>query len=457
MMYVKAMKLAASTLAVGAAAVTGVTFDSATASQSAQAEMMKVASNAAAVARKSIASKKGEVAVRYAEKAVAAMPQDASYRLLLGEAYLADGRFASAETAFGDVLKLDPGNGRAALKMSLAMAAQGKSTDALAVLDQHREQMNAGDYGLALVLAGQPGAAIQVLNTAARSIDATPKIRQNLAFAHAMAGNWAIARTIAGQDLAGDTLHQRIGEWAILARPQTVADQVAGILGVKPSEDAGQPMALALGTVVDAPTALATAEMPTTEAEVASASSSVSMPLAEAVSAEVQAENAPAADPVAAVEGVASAQKVVFGPRQEIVQPIPAKRGVQTSANASNQMIIPASNNVSAKPMGAGKFAVQLGAYSSPRRAEQGWNRLSNKISSLGSYDPQTARVRVNAASLYRLSVTGFTTREDAGRVCTQIRTAGAECFIRSVAGDAPLRWALRTPKMGTRVAVARR
>lgn len=466
MMNVNALKLVASTLAVGAAVTTGAiaSDQNSAAVSSAQAEMMKVASTSAAIARNALAAKKGELAVKHAEKAVAAMPQDASYRMLLGEAYLSAGRFVSAETAFNDVLSLDAENGRAALKLALAMSAMGKQTEALGVLDAHRETMNAGDYGLALVLAGNAGAAIQTLNAAARGPDANAKVRQNLAFAYAMAGNWTQARAIASQDLQGEQVNQRIAQWAMLSRPQTTADQVAGILGVTPVADAGQPVALALGVVAPQPTALASVEAPVTAEEVASAAPAVSVALEETAQA-APVQVAEVADRVAALEGVAAAKQIVFAPRHEIVQKLPDAYNRRTAAVAPaaqpRQMVVPAKKTTTsaaaAPAIEAGRFAVQLGAYASVKRAEQGWSRIARNMGVLKDYDPKTARVRVKTASLYRLSVTGFATREDASRVCTQIKSSGGECFIRSVAGDQPLRWALRgAAKGGTQLAARR-
>ena len=46
--------------------------------------------------------------------------------------------------------------------------------------------------------------------------------------------------------------------------------------------------------------------------------------------------------------------------------------------------------------------------------------------------------------TLHRLSVAGFASREAAGRTCRSIRARGGACFVRTVAGDAPVRWASR-------------
>jgi hypothetical protein len=40
--------------------------------------------------------------------------------------------------------------------------------------------------------------------------------------------------------------------------------------------------------------------------------------------------------------------------------------------------------------------------------------------------------------------VAGFASREAAGRTCRSIQAKGGACFVRTVAGDAPVRWASR-------------
>jgi cell division septation protein DedD len=100
----------------------------------------------------------------------------------------------------------------------------------------------------------------------------------------------------------------------------------------------------------------------------------------------------------------------------------------------------------------AGKFVVQLGAFSSANAARAAWSHSSGKFS-LGNYDPAQSRVKVRTASLYRLSVSGFVSREDAGRVCTKIRADGGTCFVRSISGEATPQWAKRDVKKPTEVA----
>ena len=75
------------------------------------AQLERVARDDAAKASKALGRHDGATAVRFAEQAVAARPQEAAYRALLGQAYLLAGRFGSARTALADSLSLSPGDG----------------------------------------------------------------------------------------------------------------------------------------------------------------------------------------------------------------------------------------------------------------------------------------------------------------------------------------------------------
>ena len=203
------------------------------------------ASAFAAKARQALA-KRDARAVDYAEAAVRLAPEDAGNRALLGQIYLMAGRFASARDALRDALTLAPNDARSALALSLAQIAAGDWSGARETIAAHEGLIPAADRGLAIALAGDPGAAVALLSAAAREPGADAKTRQNLALALALAGNWPQARAIASLDVAPQELDARIAQWAQFARPQGAADQVASLLGVTPVVDAGMPATLAL-------------------------------------------------------------------------------------------------------------------------------------------------------------------------------------------------------------------
>jgi len=148
-------------------------------------------------------------AITLAERAVEYSPRDAGFRALLGNAYFGGGRFASAEAAYRDSLSLAPNQPQVALRRVLVTIAQGRHAEALDFLQSSRNLFDPADYGLALALAGQPREAVNVLEAAARATDAEPRVRQNLALAYALSGDWAAARTVASQDLSADLVDGR--------------------------------------------------------------------------------------------------------------------------------------------------------------------------------------------------------------------------------------------------------
>ncbi|RIA36664.1 tetratricopeptide repeat protein [Hephaestia caeni] len=370
-------------------------------------------------ANRALARNHADDAVDYAEKAVALAPREAGYRVVLGQSYLADGRFTSARQAFTDALALDSNNGKVALSLALAQTAEGDWAAARATLDDHAGVIPATDRGLALALAGDPKAALQVLVPAARERGATAKTRQNLALAFALAGNWQAARSIAMVDLPPAEVDKRIEQWAAFATPRSASDQVAALLGVKPRDDQGQPVALALNAEV-APVALAAAEP------------------AEPVAP------GPALAPAATVAVATSAAtpsfasrvaSVVFGPRKEVVQPIPTQ-AVRVASAAK-----PVAGKAAAPlALASGNWVVQLGAYENAAVARDGWNRIRRVLPAFRDQTPQGMHFSGNGGDFYRLSVGGFA-RSDADRLCRRYKAKGGHCFVRQDAGDQVAKW----------------
>jgi tetratricopeptide (TPR) repeat protein len=215
----------------------------------------------AQIAKAEAALKKGHAAkaIPFAEAAVAADPLNADYRALLGAAYLGAGRFMAAATSFEDALDLGQEDARTILSYALAKTAIGDSRVAVATLDEAREQLSAADYGLALALAGEAQRGVQVLIQAVRFEEVTPKLRQNLAYAYALSGNWRAARVMAAEDVPAGQIDARMVEWAATAGADQSQQRVAALLKVTPSYDMGQPAHLALANFRGGP-ALAVAE-----------------------------------------------------------------------------------------------------------------------------------------------------------------------------------------------------
>lgn len=375
-------------------------------------------------------------AVPFAESAVSFAPDDAGYRMVLGQSYLQAGRFASARDTFADVLQLHPDNGKAALNLALTQIATGDWATARATLERNAAIIPVADLGLATALAGNPSGAIEMLNAAVRAPGANAKLRQNLALSYALAGQWGMARVAAAADMSPADVDARMEQWAAFAQPKGAADQVASLIGVTPVADGGRPVALALNATV--PVTPAAAEAP--------------VQVAAAQPAETSAP-APTAAPAPAV--AAQFAKVTFGPSNPVVQPLPtmliraeaapAKLALARTGGSHVVQDVPAATPFVRKPaLPTGEWYVQLGAFSNVAVAKSGWEHATRRFASLSGHRPTGTTVAARQGSLYRLSVGGFS-RDEADRMCRRYRAQGGDCFVRREAGDRMAQW-LSTP-----------
>ena len=368
-------------------------------------------------------------AVRFAERAVEKTPNDAGFRTLLGNSYLAAGRFASAEAAYRDSLSLLPDQAGVALKLVLAQVAQGKTDHALSMIDAFRGQIDAADAGLAMALAGQTGNAIAVLDEAARTQGADARVRQNLALAHALAGNWDAARVIAAQDLPADQVDARLTEWMSFAKPNSAGQQVASLIGVQPAaSDPGQPIRLALvrenSRLAEAQPESAPAAAPAQAAPAQFAMADLPAPSA------APAYVAPIVEPAPPPAVIAEAD-----PEPAFVTPAP----IRSSLPKPQQL-----RRSAAARFGTSNAVVQLGAYGSPARVQAAWATASHRFASIKRYTPASARFDSPRGTFYRLSLKGFESDREARLLCESLKRAGSACFVRNLAGDIPVRFASR-------------
>ena len=410
-------------------------------------------------AQTALESKQYVTAVSLAEQAVQYTPDDAGFRMLLGNCYFAAGRFASAETAYRDSLSLLPNQPQVVLKLALVQIAQGEDSQALGYLNLARDSIDPADYGLAVALAGRPIDAIQVLEAAARTPGADSRVRQNLAMAYGLAGQWTEARTIAAQDLAPQQVEPRIQQWMQLAKPTRASDQIAAITGIQPAADPGEPQSLALKGVQNPLERLA--QSATQQAE---QSSSVLLPDPQPVAPQPQAaiapqpapQSAPApqtaqaaptpqpvADPLAATDVAQAAKALVKPTTAPVAPPLP------TRFDAPPPSYVAITDHIrkaaaKARSESSSNAVVQLGAYSSPKAVETAWNMIAHRYSAVGSYEPVSAKFRSSKGVVYRLSVKGFASAGQAQHLCSALREKGANCFVRGVAGDSPVEFASR-------------
>lgn len=447
------MKLAVSGFVLGAA--TGCSGMKMADAPSRAAGKPAIAAKSASDARVALEAGKASKAVGLAEAAVAGSPRDAGYRALLGQAYLNNGRFASATSALTEAMELGATDSNTILSLTLAQIAQGKDDDAVALLTKHRDTVPASDLGLALALAGDGESAIYVLTEAARAPGADARTRQNLALAFALSGRWAQARVLASQDLSIAKVEGRMAEWSKLAEQPNAQIRVASMIGTTVQQDAGMPVRLALSNFSD--TQMAAAE-PAPSVELASAD-----PAPVAAYAPPPPVLADASSAIRSVElpmPERNADGVV--PVTELPQPKPAGeviladaapyraaprvagegrvRPAQKQALELATVLVPKAMGFDAKkPAG---WAVQLGAYDSLGIAKEKWGSLKKRNGALANFPASSHAATVNGRTFYRLTVNGLATRADATSLCNELKARGQTCFVRAMGGGETIQWA---------------
>ena len=397
-------------------------------------------------------------AIGLAERAVEVTPDDAGFRALLGNAYFAGGRFASAESAYKDALAISSGQPQLVLKLALVQIAQGKHGAAISLLDSNRGQLDPADYGLALALAGRAADAIPVLEAAARVRNADSRVRQNLALSYAFAGDWERARLIASQDVPPGQLDARMQQWMQLAKPSKNSDQVAALTGITPAAvDPGQPVGLALHpaetqmagavqTPAPQPAFVEAARSPqifeaAPQPQFADAAPLPPPPPPVAEPAPVVAEAEAPAPPPAMIAAMASAAPEAPAAFAALAPKVKAPKPKAHRASVTAKL--PPVRNATLRT-GKSKAVVQLGSYRSPQHVASAWNTLTRRYPALLSYLPLRARFDSPKGTFYRLSIQGFASQQEAIARCKLLKSRGGKCFVRNVAGDSPIQLASR-------------
>lgn len=396
----------------------------------------------AAAAEKALADQDGVRAIQSAEAAVRLAPDNGAYRQILGRAYVMVGRFASAETALSDAIALGNNDARTIVTLALVQAGQGRADAARSLLLTHADTVPAGDYGLAMAMAGDPSEGVRILSQAIHDPSATARTRQNLAYAYALAGRWKDARMMAGMDMDPLAANKRISDWAQIAEPSLAPQRVAALMGVTIDiADAGQPIALALA--------------PAAPVEMA------------------QADPAPApASEMAMVDAAAPAQiavaaPVTFAPSSPVVQPLKKAMSARVATrdfvveNHKKHAVV-ASLRAKVQPVaapvarmqqvalikpaatGASNWVVQLGAYDTAAIAKEKWLAMAGRSGTLAAFPVLTSQATVKGKPYHRLAISGFASRADALTACRTIQSQRGQCFVREGApGATPQRWAI--------------
>lgn len=399
----------------------------------------------AAQAETALSKGKASKAIAHAEAAVLASPRDAYTRTLLANAYLEAGRFQSAATTFGEAIELGDTAPRTVISHSLALTAIGDQAGALETLRLHETAIDPADYGLAVALAGRPEQGVHVLMNALRSGQNTPKVRQNLAYAYALAGDWSEARLIASSDVPGDELNERMTSWASMARPDLYTQRVASLLGVKASEDAGQPAMLALSNHQSVDQLAAETAAPAVQSDFALA--------AELPAVDQPAQYDDSADAALAEASLANDFANSFA-QAETVQPLPASYA-QAADKADGSPVAaspPADRQAkfAAQALAAGDYNIQLGSYFSMSDAQAAWKLFQKRYPELSGAEKVITKARVNGKIYYRVAAAGYA-KASAQSMCRAVKSKGEGCI--AYAATNPLPGALAVIRNDVRVA----
>ncbi|MDF0541653.1 SPOR domain-containing protein [Sphingobium sp. H39-3-25] len=384
-------------------------------------------------AERSLAKRDAVTAITAAEGAVEIAPREASYRVLLGRAYLTAGRFGSAETALSDAMSLGAGDAKTVVSLALAKVASGKMAAARSLLAEHMDAVPGPDYGLAMAMAGDPLEGIRILSLAVQEPGAGAKERQNLAYAYALAGRWRDARMMAEADLSPVAAAQRVAMWAQASEADAAPYRVAALIGAKIGvADPGLPQQLAL--IEQSLVQIAVAEPSQPAPDV------IQQPMPEAAIAAIGVPGAP----VSAVTVRSEASPIRdSAPRQAAFARPKLTARIQTV-----EYVRPVT-------AGASNWVVQVGAYDSAAVAREKWSAMARSRASFSGFQPVSSTITVDGKLYHRLALSGFGGRGDAVMMCAKIRSGGGSCFVRQVAPEAKAQsWAAAARPRGKQIAM---
>ena len=407
----------------------------------------------AANARAELGGGHADKAVALAEKAVMSDPRNGAYRMLLGNSYLRAGRFESARQAYDEAMELGEDSGKAALSLALAEIGMGRGNEAVDTLNSYRDAIPVEDYGLALALAGHTGEGIELMGNALRTTGTNPKIRQNLAFALALHGQWKEARVMASFDVPADQLDARIQQWAMMGDPDDVRRRVASLIGAPVRDDAGQPAALALANF---PEAAQLADAAAAKADAPKAGNAAAAPaLAKAAVEELPAlDSAPAPRVADASTQPRPTQLAMIDAPASTAAPVaviqPQARPYRVAAAVARPAARPATQP-EAKPaaklaakltvrptVAPGTHLVQLGAFSTSDGARRAWRHFTSRNPALAGYRNVTTEVTVNGRHFWRVQAAGFVGQASAATLCRSVKARGGACLVMAAPRVAP-------------------
>jgi hypothetical protein len=235
--------------------------------------------------------------------------------------------------------------------------------------------------------------------------------------------------------------------------------RVASLLGTTPAADSGQPQVLALanfpGTSELAAEAQAQAQA---QVPVVAVAEPVAPVVQEPAPIPVQMAQAPVELPAVAVAAPV-AQPITLAALDRapsrIASDAPSFATISTPARATAQprvvgktmrtKFVSDPRNLAQPGKGKGLSAItaianavsggshwlQLGSYTNPAIAKDGWGKFTRRTPALKGYKSVTTTATVNSVPVWRIAATGFGSYADASKMCAKVKARGGACLVR--------------------------
>lgn len=305
-----------------------------------------------------------------------------------GKTHLALGQFEDALTAFDNAAALDPNNSKARSGRGIALAALGRTHDAMTAFSGVLDPAGLSNRALVLAMTGQPDAAVNILKPLVKAGLLGPQGRQNLAMAYLLAGHEAEAFKMARVDLD----------------PVTINDTFTFYRSLSSLAPANRMQAMVTGAIDPAWTR----------------EEAGNLELADN-SARQQAAERLVAEPVMVAEAPLPA-----------AVPAPAPEPEPTVAHADYELTeVPPL----VEPEG---WALQIGAYRTLKNLMRGWTILYRQSSDiLQDIPPRRSEVDFGDRKTgprgfyYRLNAGPLKSLAQAKNLCRLLRERGTSCWIR--------------------------
>jgi len=143
-----------------------------------------------------------------------------------------------------------------------------------------------------------------------------------------------------------------------------------------------------------------------------------------------------AAGPIAAAPAGASAVASAAIPAPVAIPKVKAAKApsidtILADAGPTPKAVAPVKATAADKPSG-GHFIVQIGAFSSQAQADKSWTSAAGVApGAMAGKGKKVAQTTKDGATLYRVAITGFDTREAANALCAKLTASGRTCFVR--------------------------